>query len=113
MERARLAFALAVGKTFDATSTIFVFSARTDVVESIGFTRFLFETFGLVLGSILSIAVAVCGLALLAESGALLRRLAPEEWVPRWYPRVIRVGAYVLGACFFTALGVHNLSLLA
>lgn len=112
MERVRLAAALAAGKTFDATSTIVVLTLRSDVVESTPFVRQLFEAFGLAVGSAISVVVAVVAIAVLAESGLLVARLLPAEWVPEWYPRAVRVGTYGVGVIWFTLLGVHNFSLL-
>lgn len=113
MGRTQLATALAVGKTFDATSTLLVFSVRTDVIESTWFVRRLFQTFGLIVGSLLSIIIAVCVVALLAEGGTFVHKTFPSSWIPGWYPRTIRFGTYVVATSFFITLGVHNLSLLA
>lgn len=112
MERVQLVAALAAGKTFDATSTIIVLSLRYDVVESTPFVRGLFETFGLAVGSAISVVVAVIAIAALAESGLLVERLVPSEWVPGWYPKAIRIGTYGVGTVWFALLGFHNFALL-
>ena len=112
MDRIQFVAALAAGKAFDATSTIVVLSLRSNVVESTPFVRRLFEVFGLAVGSALSVLVAIVAVAVLAESGVLIRRLLPTQWVPEWYPRMIRIGTYCLAAGWYTFLGVHNFSLL-
>jgi hypothetical protein len=112
MERVQLAAVLAAGKTFDATSTLVVLSLRSDVAESTPFVRHLFETFGLAVGSAISVVVAVVALAVLAESGLVVARVVRDAWVPEWYPTAIRVGTYAVGTVWFTLLGVHNFSLL-
>lgn len=112
MERFTLVAALAAGKVLDATSTVVVLSLRSDVVESTPFVRHLFETFGLLAGSVISVVVAIVAIAVLAESGLLVARLVPEAWVPDWYPTAIRVGTYAVGTVWFALLGVHNFSLL-
>ena len=112
MERVQLAAALAAGKTFDATSTIVVLSLRDDVVESTPFVRELFETFGLAIGSVISVVVAIVAIAALAESGVLVERLVPSEWVPGWYSKAIRAGTYAVGTIWFALLGFHNFALL-
>ena len=112
MERVQLAAALAAGKMFDATSTIVVLSLRSDVVESTPFVRTLFETFGLAVGSVISVLIAVVAIAALAESGLFVKRLVPESWVPGWYPKAIRLGTYLVGTAWFAFLGFHNFALL-
>lgn len=112
MERFTLAAALAAGKLLDATSTFVVLSLRSDVVEATPFVRRLFETFGLAVGSVISVVAAIVGIVVLAEGGLLVARAVPDAQVPEWYPAVIRVGTYGAGAVWFTLLGVHNLALL-
>lgn len=101
-----------LGKSLDAISTITVLSLRDDVYESMWLTRTLIEQIGLVTGVLLTVVLAVGGVAILAESGELVSRLAPDSWAPDAYPRAFRVVTYASAGVWYGYLGVHNFMLL-
>lgn len=111
-DRATLFAVLFVGKALDAVSTVTVLSLREDVYESMWLTRTLMEQFGLVAGVLLTVILAVGGVVLLAESGELVARFAPEGWTPDDYPTAFRVVTYCSAGVWYGFLGVHNFSLL-
>lgn len=99
---------LVVGKLLDAVSTVTVLSLRDDVYESMWLTRTLMGEFGMVEGVLVTVVLAVVGVALLAESGELVARLAPDAWAPDGYPAAFRVVTYSSAAVWYGFLGVHN-----
>lgn len=112
VDRATLFAVLFVGKALDAVSTVTVLSLRDDVYESMWLTRTLMEQFGMVTGVLLTVVLAVGGVMLLAESGELVSRLAPDGWAPDDYPTAFRVVTYCSAGVWYGFLGVHNFSLL-
>ncbi|WP_158057991.1 hypothetical protein [Halorussus halophilus] len=101
-----------LGKSLDAISTITVLQLRDDVYESMWLTRTLIEHIGLVTGVLVTVVIAVVGVAILAESGELVSRLVPDEWAPDAYPRAFRVVTYASAGVWYGYLGVHNFMLL-
>jgi hypothetical protein len=110
--RAWLLLALLGGKTLDAVSTVTVLHLRDDVFESVWLTRTLMNEFGAVGGSLITLVIAVVGVALLAESGLLIKRLLPDDWTPDGYPAAFRTTTYLAAGAWYAFLGVHNFSLL-
>ena len=111
-DRATLFAVLFVGKALDAISTVTVLSLRDDVYESMWLTRTLMEQFGMVTGVLITVVLAVGGVMLLAESGEVVARLAPDEWAPAGYPIAFRVVTCCSAGAWYGFLGVHNFSLL-
>ena len=111
-DRLTLLAVLVVGKLLDAVSTVTVLSLRDDVYESMWLTRTLMGEFGMVEGVLVTVVLAVVGVALLAESGAVVARLVPDEWTPDRYPAVFRVVTYCAAGVWYGCLGVHNFSFL-
>ncbi len=103
--------ALVAGKGLDATSTVFVLGALGGVRETVPFARTLMRAFGVVWGNVVLTLVAICVVALLAESGALVARLVPDA-TPSWYPSTVREVVYLGSAAWFTFVGLQNLWLL-
>jgi len=71
-DRLSLFALVVVGKLLDAVSTVTVLSLRDDVYESMWLTRTLMGEFGMVEGVLVTVVLAVAGVALLAESGELV-----------------------------------------
>ncbi|SIQ89016.1 hypothetical protein SAMN05421858_0707 [Haladaptatus litoreus] len=111
-KRAWLLAALIAGKTLDAVSTVTVLHLRDDVFESVWLTRTLMETFGRVEGSLITLILAVVGVAILAESGLIIKRLLPDDWTPDGYPAAFRTTTYLAAGAWYGLLGVHNFLLL-
>lgn len=111
-DRASLLVVLVAGKLLDAVSTVTVLALRDDVYESMWVTRTLMERFGMVEGNLVTLVIAVVGVVLLAESGAVVSRLAPDGWAPDGYPAAFRVVTYCSAGMWYGFLGVHNFSLL-
>ena len=111
-DRASLLAVLFVGKALDAVSTVTVLSLRDDVYESMWLTRTLMEQLGMVTGVLVTVVLAVAGVALLAESGEAVARIAPDGWAPDEYPAAFRVVTYCSAGVWYGFLGVHNFSLL-
>lgn len=111
-DRYSLFVVLFAGKALDAASTVTVLSLRENVYESMWFTRTLMERFGLFTGSLFALVVAVVGVMVLAESGAVVARLVPDGWTPDDYPAAFRVVTYCSAGVWYGFLGVHNFSLL-
>ncbi|WP_276300209.1 hypothetical protein [Halorussus lipolyticus] len=107
-DRATLFAVALAGKALDAISTVTVLSLRDDVYESMWLTRTLMQELGMVTGVLVTVVLAVVGVALLAESGELVARLAPDEWAPDEYPTAFRVVTYSSAGVWYGALGVHN-----
>ena len=101
-----------LGKSLDAVSTIAVLQLRDDVYEAMWLTRTLMDHLGLVTGVLVTIVVAVGGVAILAESGAVVARIVPDSWAPDAYPRAFRVVTYASAGVWYGYLGVHNFMLL-
>ena len=101
-----------LGKSLDAVSTITVLQLRDDVYESMWVTRTLMEHLGLVTGVLVTVVLAVVGVAILAECGELLARLVPDSWAPDAYPRAFRVVTCASAGVWYGYLGVHNFMLL-
>ena len=108
MKRLTLALALIAGKGLDALSTIVVLPASPNFYESQWLAALFIDRLGLVVGMLASAALAVLLIALLAESGEAIARLAPEDWTPDWYPGAIRVGIYLVAATWYAIIGVGN-----
>ncbi len=106
--RAWLLAALIGGKTLDAVSTITVLQLRTDVFESVWLTRTLMSHFGMVVGSLLTLVLAVIGVILLAESGLFFERVLPNSWTPTGYSAAFRTTIYLAAGCWYGFLGLHN-----
>jgi hypothetical protein len=111
-DRLTLLAVLVVGKMLDAVSTVTVLSLRDDVYESMWLTRTLMGEFGMVAGVLVTVVLAVVGVALLAESGAVLARLVPDGWAPDEYPAAFRVVTYCSAGVWYGFLGVHNFAFL-
>ncbi|UPV99000.1 hypothetical protein M0R88_10725 [Halorussus gelatinilyticus] len=107
-DRLTLLVVLVVGKMLDAVSTVTVLSLRDDVYESMWLTRTLMDEFGMVEGVLVTVVLAVVGVALLAESGEVVARLVPDAWAPDGYPAAFRVVTYSSAAVWYGFLGVHN-----
>ncbi|WP_135851991.1 hypothetical protein [Halorussus salinus] len=107
-DRLGLLVLLVVGKLLDAVSTVTVLSLRDDVYESMWLTRTLMGEFGMVEGVLVTVVLAVVGVALLAESGEAVARLVPDSWAPDGYPAAFRVVTYSSAAVWYGFLGVHN-----
>ena len=107
-DRLSLFALLVAGKLLDAVSTVTVLSLRDDVYESMWLTRTLMGEFGMVEGVLVTVVLAVVGVALLAESGEAVARLAPDSWAPDAYPTAFRVVTYSSAAVWYGFLGVHN-----
>ena len=103
---------LFAGKGLDAVSTITVLSIRDDVYESMWLTRTLMQELGMVTGVLVTVVLAVVGVALLAESGELVSTLVPDSWAPDAYAPAFRVVTYSSAAVWYGFLGVHNFMLL-
>ena len=103
---------LFAGKALDAVSTVTVLSLRDDVYESMWLTRTLMAELGMVSGVLVTVVIAVGGVALLAESGELVARVVPDAWAPDQYPEAFRVITYCSAGAWYGFLGVHNFSLL-
>ncbi|WP_132057052.1 hypothetical protein [Halorussus amylolyticus] len=103
---------LVAGKALDAVSTVTVLSLRDDVYESMWFTRTMMAELGMVTGVLVTVIVAVAGVALLAESAELLARVLPDSWAPDDYPAAFRVVTYCSAGAWYGFLGMHNFSLL-
>ncbi|WP_170977220.1 hypothetical protein [Halorussus salinisoli] len=99
---------LFVGKALDAISTVTVLSLRENVYESMWLTRTLMREFGMVTGVLITVVLAVAGVVLLAESGEVVARLAPDGWAPDDYPAAFRVVTYCSAGLWYGFLGVHN-----
>ncbi|WP_433633881.1 hypothetical protein [Halomicrococcus sp. NG-SE-24] len=110
--RLQLLALLVGGKLIDAVSTVVVLGLRDDVFESVWLTRTLMAKFGSVGGSLITVVVAVVGVALLAESGLLIRRVTPDDWTPDGYPAAFRTTTYLAASVWYAYLGVNNFSLL-
>ncbi|WP_458189186.1 hypothetical protein [Haladaptatus sp. NG-WS-4] len=110
--RALLLLVLVGGKTLDAVSTITVLHLRDDVFESVWLTRTLMQEFGMVAGSLITLVLAVVGVAILAESGLLVAHLVPDSWAPEGYPAAFRTTTYLAASAWYGFLGLHNFSLL-
>lgn len=111
-DRATLFALVLAGKALDAVSTVTVLSLRDDVYESMWLTRTLMGEFGMIVGVLITVVIAVVGVALLAESGEVVARLAPDEWAPDDYPTAFRVVTYASAGVWYGFLGVHNFMLL-
>ncbi|UPV72921.1 hypothetical protein M0R89_10210 [Halorussus limi] len=111
-DRLTLLAVLVVGKMLDAVSTVTVLSLREDVYESMWLTRTLMNELGMVEGVLVTVVLAVVGVALLAESGAVVARLVPDGWAPDEYPTAFRVVTYCSAGVWYGFLGVHNFSFL-
>jgi hypothetical protein len=107
-DRATLFAVVLAGKILDAVSTVTVLSLRDDVYESMWLTRTLMAEFGMVAGVLITVLIAVAGVALLAESGEVVARLAPDGWAPDEYPTAFRVVTYCSAGVWYGFLGVHN-----
>lgn len=103
---------LFAGKALDAISTVTVLSLRDDVYESMWLTRTLMAELGMVTGVLITVILAVVGVALLAESGELVARVVPDAWAPDDYPDAFRVVTYCSAGAWYGFLGIHNFSLL-
>lgn len=111
-DRRSLVAVVLVGKLLDAASTVTVLSLRENVSESTWLTRALMEQFGVVPGVLLTVVLAVVGVAALAESGHALARLTPDAWTPEGYPTAFRVVTCWSAGAWYGVVGVHNVSLL-
>jgi len=111
-DRRSLVAVVLVGKLLDAGSTATVLALRENVAESTWLTRTLMEQFGVVPGVLVTVVVAVVGVAALAESGHALARLAPDAWTPEGYPTAFRVVTCWSSGAWYGVVGVHNVSLL-
>lgn len=111
-DRVSLLVVLFVGKALDAISTVTVLSLRENVYESMWLTRTLMQELGMVAGVLVTVVLAVVGVALLAESGEVVARIAPDGWAPDEYPTAFRVVTYSSAAVWYAFLGIHNFSLL-
>ncbi|WP_435152686.1 hypothetical protein [Haladaptatus sp. DFWS20] len=111
-KRAWLLAVLIAGKTLDAVSTVTVLHLRNDVFESVWLTRTLMESFGRVGGSLITLILAVVGVAILAESGLVIKRFLPDDWTPDGYPAAFRTTTYLAAGAWYGFLGVHNFLLL-
>jgi len=111
MKRLWLGIALFAGKALDATTTVVALSLSGHVYESQWLSRYLFSQFGLYRGTVVATVVAVCAVALVAESGVVLARVTPASWTPNWYPGFLRVTTYLVGAAWFSLVAVHNVLL--
>jgi hypothetical protein len=107
-DRATLLGVVFAGKALDAISTVTVLSLRDDVYESMWLTRTLMGEFEMVTGVFITVFLAVAGVALLAESGEVVARLAPDGWAPEEYPTAFRVVTYASAGVWYGFLGVHN-----
>lgn len=107
-DRATLFAVVFAGKALDAISTVTVLSLREDVYESMWLTRTLMQELGMITGVLVTVVLAVAGVALLAESGEVVARLAPDDWAPDEYPTAFRVITYSSAAVWYGFLGVHN-----
>ena len=107
-DRATLFAVVFAGKALDAISTVTVLSLRDDVYESVWLTRTLMAEFGMITGNLVTVLLAVVGVALLAESGEVVARLVPDDWAPAEYPNAFRVVTYFSAGVWYGALGVHN-----
>ncbi len=110
--RAALLVVLIAGKALDAVSTVTVLSLRDDVYESMYVTRTLMQELGMVPGVLVTVVIAVGGVALLAESAEVVARIVPEGWAPDDYPAAFRVVTYASAGVWYGFLGVHNFMLL-
>lgn len=112
MKRFTLALALVAGKGFDALSTVLVLPTSDALYESQWLAALLIDHLGLVVGMLASAALAVCLIAVLAESGEAIARVTPEDWTPEWYPGALRVGVYLVAATWYAVVGAMNLALM-
>jgi len=103
---------LVAGKALDAISTVTVLSLRDDVYESMYVTRTLMQELGMVPGVLVTVVIAVVGVALLAESAELVARVVPDAWAPDDYPAAFRIVTYASAGTWYGFLGVHNFMLL-
>jgi len=110
--RAALLALLVAGKALDAISTVTVLSLRDDVYESMYVTRTLMQEFGMVPGVLVTVVIAVVGVALLAESAEVVARVVPDGWAPDDYPAAFRIVTYASAGVWYGFLGVHNFMLL-
>ena len=110
--RLGLLVVLFAGKALDAISTVTVLSIRDNVYESMWLTRTLMAELGMITGVLVTVVLAVGGVALLAESGELVARVVPDAWAPDEYPDAFRVITYCSAGAWYGFLGVHNFSLL-
>ena len=106
--RYSLLVVLFVGKALDAVSTVTVLSLREDVYESVWLTRTLIHEVGMVPGVLVTVVLAVVGVALLAESGEAVARVTPDGWAPDDYPDAFRVVTYCSAGAWYGFLGIHN-----
>ena len=100
------------GKALDAVSTVTVLSLRNDVYESMWLSRTLMAEFGTVTGVLITVVLAVVGVALLAESGELVAAAVPDSWAPDAYPAAFRTVTYCSAGAWYGFLGFHNFMLL-
>jgi len=110
--RAALLAVLVAGKALDAVSTVTVLSLRDDVYESMYVTRTLMDELGMVPGVLVTVVIAVVGVALLAESAEVVARVVPDGWAPDDYPAAFRIVTYASAGTWYGFLGVHNFMLL-
>ena len=108
--RVQLLAVLVAGKTLDAVSTVVVLNLRDDVYESVWLTRELMQALGRIPGSLVTLVMAVIGVAVLAESGLAIERTFPDGWTPEGYPTAFRTTTYLAASAWYAYLGVHNFS---
>ncbi|UIP00471.1 hypothetical protein Hbl1158_03665 [Halobaculum sp. CBA1158] len=111
MRRLTLAAALLIGKGFDAVSTVVVLRLSDSVRESVPLSRALMARFGPELGMAILTVITLVVVALLAESGVLIDRLAGGDTPDRYVPR-LRATVYLGCAVWFALVGLWNVSLL-
>ena len=111
-DRLSLLAVLVLGKALDAVSTVTVLSLRENVYETMWLTRTLMRQLGMVAGVLVTLVLAIVGVALLAESGEVVARFTPDNWTPDEYPAAFRVVTYCSAGVWYGLLGVHNFSLL-
>lgn len=109
LRRRTLAAVLVVGKGLDAVSTVVVLSLSDSVREAVPLARALMTAFGPVGGMVILTVATTVVVALLAESGVLIDRLAEDE-TPDWYVPGLRAAVYLGCATWFGLVGLWNFS---
>lgn len=111
MKRLWLLLLLALGKAVDALSTVIVLPMSPSFYESVWLANRLIVHFGLVVGMFVSFLLTLVLIPVVAESGEVVRRALPAEWVPDWYADAVRVSIYLVSAAWYAVVGVQNFML--
>lgn len=107
MRRTTLAAALLAGKGLDAVSTVVVLAASDSVREAVPLSRAMMAAFGPAGGMAVLTLLVLVAFGLLAETGAVVERLYPDQ-TPEWYAPTLRTCVYLGPATWFALVGVRN-----